>query len=70
MFRQELAGFLQEGAFDISYISLARVGNLLLNTAGVEDFTDLRLNGQSVNVSLADEEIAVAGIVTLEVMQS
>ncbi|WP_320994699.1 baseplate J/gp47 family protein [Hungatella sp.] len=70
LFRQELAGFLQEGAFDISYISLARVGNLLLNIAGVEDFTDLRLNGQSVNVSLADEEIAVAGIVTLEVMQS
>ena len=68
MFLRELTSFLQEGAFDVSYVSLAKVGNLLLNTAGVEDFTELRLNGQAANVSLADEEIAVAGAVTLEVM--
>lgn len=68
MFLRELTSFLQEGAFDVSYVSLAKVGNLLLNTAGVEDFTELRLNGQAANVSLADEEIAVAGAVTLEVI--
>ena len=65
---RELTGFLQEGAFDVSYVSLARVGNLLLNTAGVEDFSDLTLNGQSKNIELTDEEIAVAGLVVLEVM--
>ena len=65
---REITSFLQEGAFNVSYVSLAKVGNLLLNTAGVEDFTELRLNGQAANVSLADEEIAVAGAVTLEVM--
>lgn len=69
MLMLELTNFLQEGAFDVSYVSLAKVGNLLLNTTGVEDFTELRLNGQGANVSLADEEIAVAGAVVLEVMQ-
>ena len=68
MFLREITSFLQEGAFNVSYVSLAKVGNLLLNTAGVEDFTELRLNGQAANVSLADEEIAVAGAVMLEVM--
>lgn len=60
--------FLQDHAFDIAYVSLARVGNLLLNVAGVEDFTELLLNGQAGNVALADEEIAVAGTVSLGVM--
>lgn len=69
LFLRELTGFLQGGAFDIAYVSLARVGNLLFDIPGIEDYTELRLNGQAVNVSLADEEIAVAGTVTLEVIQ-
>lgn len=67
-FAAALTEFLQDHAFDIAYVSLARVGNLLLNVAGVEDFTELLLNGQAGNVSLADEEIAVAGTVSLGVM--
>lgn len=68
LFLRALTGFLQKGAFDIAYVSLARVGNLLLDIPGIEDYTELKLNGQAVNVSLADEEIAVAGAVTLEVI--
>lgn len=67
-FAAALTEFLQDHAFDIAYVSLARVGNLLLNVAGVEDFTELLLNGQAGNVALADEEIAVAGTVSLGVM--
>lgn len=67
-FAAALMEFLQDHAFDIAYVSLARVGNLLLNVAGVEDFTELLLNGQAGNVALADEEIAVAGTVSLGVM--
>ena len=48
-------------------MSLARVGNLLLGTEGVEDYSNLLLNGISGNVVLTEEEIAVAGTVTLEV---
>lgn len=67
-FAAALMEFLQDHAFDISYVSLARVGNILLDVAGVDDFTELMLNGNTGNVDLADEEIAVAGAVSLGVM--
>lgn len=51
----------------MSYVSLARVGNLLLGTDGVEDYSGLLLNGVSGNMALTEEEIAVTGTVTLEV---
>ncbi len=68
LFEEALTEYLQENAFDVSYISLAKVGNLLLNTAGVEDFTNLLINGSSGNQQLQDEEIAVPGTITLEVI--
>lgn len=68
LFQVAVEDYLKDYAFDLSYISLARIGNLLLDTAGIEDYTELLLNGVAGNVALSDEEIAVAGTVTLEVM--
>lgn len=68
LFEEALTEYLQENAFDVSYISLAKVGNLLLNTAGVEDFSNLLINGAAGNQELQDEEIAVPGTITLEVI--
>lgn len=68
MFAEALTNHLKENAFDVSYISVAKVGNLLLNTAGVEDFSNLLINGSSGNQQLQDEEIAVPGTVSLEVI--
>ncbi|MBS6644554.1 MAG: baseplate J/gp47 family protein [Clostridiaceae bacterium] len=68
LFRAVVEDYLKDHAFDLSYVSLARIGNLLLDTAGIEDYTELLLNGMAGNVALSDEEIAVAGTVTLEVM--
>jgi uncharacterized phage protein gp47/JayE len=68
LFEEALTEYLQENAFDISYVSLARVGNLLLSVAGVEDFKNLLINGTAGNQKLQDEEIAVTGTVTLEVI--
>lgn len=66
-FQDALAGYLHNKALDLSYVSLARVGNLLLGIDGVEDYSNLLLNGESGNVDLTEEEIAVAGTITLEV---
>lgn len=66
-FRISLAAYLRKEVLDMSYVSLARVGNLLLGTDGVEDYSNLLLNGLSDNVVLSEEEIAVTGTVTLEV---
>lgn len=59
---------LQANAFEARYISLARIGNLLLDVAGVEDYDGLLLNGRAENIVLQDEEIAVIGAVRLEVL--
>ena len=67
-FAASLSDYLRANAFDLSYVGLARVGNLLLETPGVEDYAGLTLNGTAGNIALADEQIAVAGTVTLEVM--
>lgn len=66
-FQAALTDYLHNEALDLSYVSLARVGNLLLGTEGVEDYSNLLLNGVSGNVALMEDEIAVAGTVTLEV---
>lgn len=67
-FRKAFDVFLKENAFDISYVGYARVGNILLETAGVEDYAGLTINGFDHNIELTDEQIAVIGTVTLEVM--
>lgn len=67
-FQAALTEYLHKEALDLSYVSLARVGNLLLGTEGVEDYSNLLLNGVSGNMALTEEEIAVTGMVTLEVM--
>lgn len=66
-FQAALTDYLHREALDMSYVSLARVGNLLLGTDGVEDYSGLLLNGVSGNMVLTEEEIAVTGTVTLEV---
>ena len=66
-FQAALTDYLHREALDVSYVSLARVGNLLLGTDGVEDYSGLLLNGVSGNMALTEEEIAVTGTVTLEV---
>lgn len=67
-FRTAFDSFLRDNAFDITYVGYARVGNILLETSGVEDYADLTINGFDHNIELTDEQIAVIGTVTLEVM--
>lgn len=67
-FQAAAAAYLKKNAFTLSYVSLARIGALLLGTAGIEDYAELLLNGTAGQISLSEEEIAVMGKVTLEVM--
>lgn len=60
--------FLEQYALQASYVSLARVGNLLLDVAGIEDYGELKLNGAASNVVLTEIQTPVPGSVTLEVM--
>lgn len=59
--------YLKEISFNSSYVSYARIGTLLLSVAGVDDYSDLKINGVAGNVTLAGEEIPVLGSIDLGV---
>lgn len=66
-FTQSFTAYLQSGAFKLSYVGIAYVGNLLIDTDGVEDYSNLKINGGTTNVTMASDEVAVPGKITLEV---
>ncbi|WP_097026185.1 baseplate J/gp47 family protein [Clostridium peptidivorans] len=59
--------YLKDIAFKLTYISIARIGNLLLNTPGVLDYMNLKINNSTANIGLQDEEVPVLGTVELGV---
>lgn len=59
--------YLSDLAFEVSYVSIAQIGNLILKTPGVLDYSELKINNLSSNIGLADEEIPVLNTVTLGV---
>lgn len=66
-FLKLLDKYLKDIAFKLTYISIARIGNLLLSTPGVLDYMDLKINNSTANIGLQDEEIPVIGTIELGV---
>lgn len=54
-------------AFAVTYVSQAVIGAMLLGTEGVLDYTNLKLNGGTGNISLQPEEVPLIGTVNLGV---
>lgn len=59
--------YLRDIAFELTYVSYARLGTLLLGTPGVIDYAALTLNGGTSNAALAEDEVPVAGTIALGV---
>ena len=57
--------FLKEMVFETYRVSYAKLGSLLLDIAGVEDFDGFLLNSGSGNVVIGEKEIAVLGGISL-----
>ncbi|NFI57540.1 baseplate J/gp47 family protein [Clostridium botulinum] len=50
---------LKKVALNIKYISIAKIGALILSSDGVEDYNNLTINGSTNNVTVNDNQIAV-----------
>ena len=48
-----------------NYVSVAQIGRVVLDTAGVSDYTDLTINDAIDNVVIPDGSVPVIGVVTL-----
>ena len=56
---------LQDIAFKQSYLSYAKVGAIVFDTEGVEDYTELKLNETTGNISIEDRQVLTLGGVTV-----
>ncbi|MBN1079261.1 baseplate J/gp47 family protein [Clostridium botulinum] len=63
----ELNDFFKDNTFSSNYISIAKIGNIILASDGVEDYTSLVLNNNTSNINLDNEEIAILNKLELEV---
>ncbi|GKU78572.1 baseplate J/gp47 family protein [Paenibacillus sp. L3-i20] len=66
-FKVDLDVYLEENALTTSYISIAKIGTILLGVPGVLDYKTLLLNSTASNVLLQSDEIAVMGLLTVGV---
>lgn len=64
-FMAAVTAYLKSTVFEAYTVSYAKIGSLLLATDGVGDYTDLLVNGGTANVAIGDEELPIAGAVTL-----
>lgn len=64
---RNLTKYFSDIAFINNYISYASIGNLIFNTDGVIDYSNLLDNEGITNITLEDEEIPTLGIVSLGV---
>lgn len=66
-FREKLREYLGGMAFRTNTVSLAKVGAALIGASGVDDYEDLKINGEADNLVLAVDKVGVEGTVTLHV---
>ncbi|NFH89724.1 baseplate J/gp47 family protein [Clostridium botulinum] len=53
--------YLKKVALEVSYISIAKVGALILSSDGIEDYNNLTINGSTSNITVKENQIAVLG---------
>lgn len=60
-----ITAYLKDIAFDKTYVSLAKIGSFILDTDGVVDYTELKINESVDNIQITNEEVAVLGQVVI-----
>ena len=64
---ENLKNYLKEIAFKNNYVSYASIGNIIFNTEGVIDYSNLLLNKSNKNITLEEEEIPTLKLLNVEV---
>lgn len=60
-----ITNYLRDIAFKQNYVSYAKIGNVILNTIGVSDYTTLTINGGTVSITVLNEEVGILGVVNV-----
>jgi len=62
--RGKITEYLKSIAFKQNYVSVGRIGDTILDTVGVADYADLRINSGVQNITVPEKSVAVLGLVT------
>ncbi|NGM81280.1 baseplate J/gp47 family protein [Paenibacillus sp. 7124] len=60
-----ITSYIEGIAFQTTYVSEAKIGSAILDSAGVEDYSNLLINGQSGNVTVGEREVPFLGDVAI-----
>ena len=62
---EKVAEYLADIAFQTNYVSIAKIGDMILDIDGVNDYLDLEINGSTVRVPIPEKSVAILGTVTI-----
>ncbi|MEC1262560.1 baseplate J/gp47 family protein [Bacillus swezeyi] len=62
---EKIQSFFKEIAFTESIVRLSKINNIVFNADSVSDYSDVKINGDTKNLELKDEEIPKLGTVTI-----
>lgn len=60
-----VAEYLKSEVFTTYSVSYAKIGSMLLDTEGVDDYDTLLVNSETSNITIPDEGIPLVGTITL-----
>ncbi len=60
-----ISKYLSDIAFEQEYISYAKIGTIIFESDGIKDFTNLKLNNGTNNIAVANEQVAILGVVSI-----
>ncbi|MGP1563005.1 baseplate J/gp47 family protein [Filifactor alocis] len=68
-YTEAIRSYFKQISFSVNYVSIAKLGSILLATDDVIDYTELKLNAGTSNIELTDIEIPLLADVQIEVVQ-
>ena len=68
LFKAVIENYFDNTVYTTKKISIAKLGALLMEIDGVIDYSNLKINNGTSNITLAEDEIAIVGNVQLGVM--
>ena len=64
-FEEKVTEYLASIAFNSNYVSIAKIGDILLDIDGVNDYLDLEINGSTSRVQIPEKSVAILGTVII-----
>lgn len=65
--KQAITKYINSVAFEVTELSYAKIGSLIMNVEGVTDYSNYRLNDGTSNISIGSREFVVGGTFNLTV---